>query len=107
MKEAEGPASAEWSPAAPDQETMGHRAPSKATLSTRRHLQGGIGGLIARADGLVGVHQAGPELVVAPLRAEVARGREQRLLDGIRTGLGLALEHQRGDAADEGGREGG
>src|SRR3981189_2706940 len=79
------------------------QAPPMATPSMRRDLQGGVGGLIDRADGLVGVHQARPELVVAPLRAEVARGREQRLLDGIRTGLGLALEHKRGDPPAESG----
>src|SRR3979411_1783007 len=101
----EGLASADGAYPADDSAKAGGRwwrqAPPKVAASMRRALQGVISGLIDRADGLVGVHQAGPELVVAPLRAEVARGREQRLLDSIRTGLGLALEHERGDPADE------
>src|SRR3979409_185711 len=94
----EGLASADGAYPADDSAKAGGRwwrqAPPKVASSMRRDLQGGIGGLIDRADGLVGVHQAGPELVVAPLRSEVARGREQHLLDGIRTGLGLAPEHK-------------
>jgi hypothetical protein len=60
---------------------------------------------IEREDRAVGIGEAGAELVIAALRPEVGRGREQDLAQRVGLEAALQLEQQGGNAADLRGRD--